>query len=200
MPWYFWTRPILPVLTRDRYGGLAALGLAAAFVVLLGGCNKRPRAPSLEGGPAYQNSREGFRFLAPSDWSIQAKADVPAGKLDREHMLVQYIRPGSDKPATLEVSVADLPATTDLAQFLKRPAFGSDEWRLSAAMDEFEVGGLPAVRFEFTAPVGDEEMTREVVAFRRGERTYFFTGLFPTSDAEARTQIRRAVQSAVWKK
>ena len=42
-------------------------------------------------------------------------------------------------------------------------------------------------------------MTKETVAFRRGGRVYFFHGLFGPTDAKARDQVRRAVESTIWK-
>ena len=48
-------------------------------------------------------------------------------------------------------------------------------------------------------PRDKERLVKEVVVFPRGERIYFFTGLYYASDAAAREQLRTAVASTIWK-
>jgi hypothetical protein len=173
-----------------------ALVVAAA---LPAGCRTRPRAPALDNAPVYQNDREGFRFLVPEGWSQFARSELPPGKLDKERVLVQYRRINPAKEATFEVSAADLPPSADLAEYLGAPAFGSKDWKLKSPPEPLEVDSVPGTRYEFTSRVGKEEMTREVVAFRRGERAYIFTTLFFTRDATAQEQARRAVSRILWR-
>ena len=137
--------------------------------------------------------------MVPEDWSQYARSDLPPGKLDKERLLVQYRRVKSAKEATFEVSAADLPPSADLADYLAAPAFGSKDWKLRSSPEPLEVDGVPGTRYDLTARVGKEDMTREVVAFRRGERVYFFTTVFFTKDATAQEQARRAVSRLLWR-
>jgi hypothetical protein len=171
--------------------------LLAGGVLWLAGCGSHPRAPALQDQPVYQNDREGFRFLVPEGWKQYARADLPPGKIDHERLLVQYRRK-EGKAATLEVSRVDLPASTDLATYLTAPAFGVNTWRFTVR-EALEVGGKPAERLLLTGRRGAEELTREVVAVRRDERVYLFTGIFASGDAAARSAVRRAVGRVLWK-
>jgi hypothetical protein len=167
----------------------------------LNGCRGRPVAPVLRNDPVYQNDREGFRFLVPEGWKQYAKADLPSGKVEREHLLVQYrhLLPGK-VGGEFEVSLADLPATTDLSAYLVDPSYGGRNWKQNGPVEKLEVNGVAAQRFVFAGRVDRDQMTKEVVVFRRGERTYFFTGLYATADKQARGQVRAAVESTKWKK
>jgi hypothetical protein len=178
---------------------LGRLGLTAVCAAFLPGCGGGPRAPALQDDPVYQNDQEGFRFLAPPDWTQHAKAAVPSGPVTKERMLVQYKRLRGGKGALLEISLVDLPTSTDLQKYLAGPAFGANHWLLAAPVEKLEVDSVAADRLIFQARVEKAEMTKEVVAFRRGERVYFFTGIFAAGDKTAREQVRRAVGSTVWK-
>jgi hypothetical protein len=158
-----------------------------------------PRAPLLLDEPVYQNEREGFRFLVPEVWKQHARAEVPAGPVTKERLLVQYRRLVPGQEATFEVSLADLSAGTDLAAFLGAPSFGVDKWRPTGKAVAVTVNGVSGQRFAFGGRAGKQELQREVVAFRRGERVYFFTTVFPAADTSARDQVRRAVGGLVWK-
>jgi hypothetical protein len=173
-------------------------GLLAA--ALLGwGCELKPKAPALLDEPVYQ-SEEGFRFLVPEGWIMSARANLPSGPVKKERLLVQYRRAGGDKPATLEVSRMDLPEDTDLATYLSGPSFSARHWQPCAAAEKVEVGGVSGRRFRFTARVNKAEMAKEVTAFRRDGRVYFFTVLFSPKDASAPEQVRRAIGRLVWTK
>jgi hypothetical protein len=153
----------------------------------------------LRNEPVYQNEMEGFRFLAPEGWRQHAKAEVPRGKLEKERLLVQYVRLGSEKGASLDVSMADLPASTDLTTYLAGPSGGVKSWRPQLPAAAITLNGVPAQRLTFTNGVSKDETTKEVVAVRRGERVYFFTAYFASSDAKAREEVRRTVASTLWK-
>jgi hypothetical protein len=174
--------------------------LLGAITCILGlGCNGQPQAPVLRNEPVYENETEGFRFLTPDGWRQHAKVNVPPGKLEKERLLVQYVRISSEKGASLDVSMADLPATTDLAQYLAGPSGGVKSWRQKSPVESRQVGGVPAERFTFTGRMSKEDAIKEVVALRRGERVYFFTAYFAPGDTKAQQQVRRAVESTLWK-
>jgi len=172
------------------------IGICAASLL---GCNSRPHAPELSDEPVYVNDHLGVRFLAPEGWTQHAKADVPSGKLEKERLLVRYERPGSANSAVLEVTVADLPVSLDLNTYLTGAAYGAEKWRLARPAEEFSVEGSAAVRYVLSARVRGEETTREVVVFLRGERIFFFTGIFASKNSSARSEVRGAVQSVLWK-
>src|SRR5262245_10143937 len=176
-----------------------AWAATAALAVTLAGCDSAPRAPVLRDDPVYQNNIHGLRFLAPEGWTIRARSEVGPEKVDKERLLVDYQGKGGTRAASFQASFADLPPTTDLAQYLAGPAFGAEKWVVTAAPEEIEVGGRSGLRHLLTARVGKEPANREVVCVRRGERIYLFNGLFAPDDAEARDEIRRAVASVIWK-
>jgi len=130
---------------------------------------------------------------------MRARSDINAGKVDKERLLVDYQRKPGKKAASFQASFADLPPTTDLAQYLTAPAYGAEKWVVMGAPDEIEVGGRNGLRYMLTARVGKESTSREVVSVWRGERVYFFSGLFAPDDTEVRDEIRRAVASVIWK-
>ncbi len=180
---------------RRRWGVAVGLGLAG---LLLAGCG-RPRAPVLEDSPVYQNDREGFRFLVPEGWIMTARADVPPGRAEKERLLVQYRRREGGEVATLEVSLADLPAGTDLAAYLEGPAYDVEHWHRRGEAEAVDVGGVPAVRLAFIGRSEGKELAKEVTGFPRGSRTYFFTAVYFPGDASAPEQVRRAVASTIWR-
>jgi hypothetical protein len=171
-----------------------------AVTLVAAGCARRPRAPALLNEPVYQNSQEGFRFLVPEGWTESARSDTAPARTEKEWLLVRYELFTAEKPASLEVTLADVPETTGLGAFLSGPSHGGSLWRAAGGAAELRINDEPAQRLTFTGKVGGEAMTREVTAFRRGERVYFFTGMYPTVDTKARDETRRAVGSVLWKK
>jgi hypothetical protein len=182
-------------MTNGRTGLLAFLILGCWFVT---GCGSRPHAPAILDDPVYENDRQGFRFRAPEGWHQVARADLPAGKLDKERLLVQYRRFDSARPASLEVSAADLPAATDLAAYLAGPAAGIKEWRLLTT-EPVPLSTVAGTRYQFTAHTGRDDMAREVAAFPRGERVYFFTIVYLAKDTSAQEQFRRTLGRLDWR-
>jgi hypothetical protein len=170
----------------------------AALAALLAGCDGRPRAPALQAGPLYQSEREGFRFLAPEGWAQRARAELPPGPFEKEELLVAYGRL-DDRPASFEVSLADLPEGADLGRFLTAAPSGGVRWRLKGAAEPVAVNGVAATRLALAGGAGRGEQVKEVVAFRRGGRVYFFAGIFPAGDAATRDEVRRAVNTVAWK-
>lgn len=172
----------------------------ALCLLLLTGCGDRPAAPVLRDEPVYQHDQAGFRFLVPPGWSQRANASLPAGRLPKEVMLVQYRSLGAGKGAQLEVTAADLPPDTALGTFLAGPAFGVDQWKDTAAPQKLALHGVPATRYQYAGRTDKQELVKEVVAVERpGGRTIFFTGLYAPGDTLAREQIRRIVDSTIWK-
>jgi hypothetical protein len=169
--------------------------------VVLAGCGgrDRPHAPALSDEPVYQNDREGFRFLVPDGWTQIARGELPPGRVERERMLVEYRLFGADKPATLEVTALDLDTGTDLKAYLAKRTSG-ETWRPKGPAEALQIDGTPATRLVLTGRPAGDETTHDVLACRRGDRVYFFTGVFSSSDSKARDQVRRAVQGIVWKK
>lgn len=183
--------------SRPRTGILAGV-LTLVMCMVGAGCSGRPHAPALGNEPVYENKREGFRFGAPDDWIQHAKAEVPPGKTEKERLLVNYQPPVPGKIAFFEVSLADLSESTDLAGFLSSPSFGVSKWRTAGPVREIPINGAQARVYAYGGRIGREEITREVTVFRRGERVYFFTGVYPNSDSQLREQVRRSAASVIW--
>jgi hypothetical protein len=158
-----------------------------------------PRAPSLRDEPVFQDAKAGLRFLVPDGWNTSSKTIYQPESTSQERSLVEYGKISNDQLASFEVTFADLPPSTDLGAYLSGPSLGQTRWNLTANATPLTVDGVEAQRFILAAGEGPGQTTKEVVVFRRGERVFFFTGLFPSSDNESRQQIRRAVESIVWK-
>jgi hypothetical protein len=179
---------------RATHGLLLSAALAASL-----GCGARPRAPALGDSSVYQNEREGFRFLVPEGWSEQARADLPPGPASVQRLLVLY-RSFQSKPlASFGVTLIDLPESADLRAHLTGLHRGV-RWQAEGEGQALEVHGVPATRFLLRGKEGRHDLMREVVAFRRGGRTYFFIGTFGKADPVRRAQVREAVDSVLWSK
>jgi hypothetical protein len=173
--------------------------LLAAAVACLTGCNSRPRAPAILDEPVYQNDREGFRFLAPDGWTQHMRAELPTGKIEQERVLVAYKRRAADPPADLEVAAVDFPEQADWSAYLAAASHGTKQWHPAGKPETVQINGVSAVRTVLKGRQGQQDMTKEVVTFRRGERVFLFTGLFAPSDSKAREAVRQAVGSVMWK-
>jgi hypothetical protein len=181
------------------WGGPALLLLAG-----LAGCQRGPRAPtlqSLQEGAVYKDEREGFRFFAPEGWKQSSRGFVPPGELKTEHMLVEYKCLTSRTPALLQVSVADVEESASLADYLLDHRVTREEMKLAAPPELFKINDVPAVRIRTDQPIdkaGKLVIIHETVAFRRGTRVYFFEGTYANSDTKSRREIKTAVDSIVW--
>ena len=177
-----------------RAAALLAAALAGA------GCNSRPRAPALRPEAVYQNEQEGFRFLAPEGWDVFARTALPPGPVPKEKLLIGYRKPSQEpRPATFEVSCADLPESADLTAHQAGPATAPHPWRPNKPAEPLSVGDVPATRITLAQGSGPAALTREVVAVRRGGRVYFFSLTAAANDTASRDQARRAVASVVWR-
>jgi len=158
-----------------------------------------PRAPALRNGPDYQSPQEGFRFHAPEGWSQTfASGKYPSGSTNQERKLVEYKKMTPGHPASFEVTYVDLPPSTDLGSHLVNASPAQVPWNLTGAATPLTVAGVEANRFVLSAGNNPDLTIREVVVFRRGDRVYFFTGTFHSSDRDSGQKIRRAVESVVW--
>jgi hypothetical protein len=173
---------------------------ALILVASLSGCRQRPRAPLLQDDPVYHNATEHVRFLAPEGWTQHARSEFPPGPIPEEHLLVDYLHWTGDMPAILELSVVDLPESTDLLTYLttkRAKSFGAQQWQVVSSGEQVEAGGASGQRFVMESNE-HAARTKEVTVFRRGRRVFFFIGVFLTGDMTARDQIRRAIKSIVW--
>src|SRR5205807_3959401 len=89
------------VLAAAGVGGVAVVIVALIFLLGRGG----PHAPALRSEPVYNNTREGFRFVAPEGWSQVAKADLPPGPVEKERLLVRY--QAATGGGAMEVTIVD---------------------------------------------------------------------------------------------
>jgi hypothetical protein len=173
--------------------------LTLALALLAGGCDSRPRAPVLSDDPVYQNDREGFRFLVPDGWSQSTRSDVPRGKQTIETPLVAYTRRDVATFNSFRVSLMDLPTTADLAAHVSAPSYGVDRWSPTAPPEDVTMGKVSGVRYTLRGRSGREDVIKEVVCVRRGERVYFFTSMYTPGDTDSRNQLRKLIESIIWK-
>jgi hypothetical protein len=201
-------------MARNRGGGLVTgmarrrglPGCLAVVVALLPACG--PAKP-----PDYRDE-SGLHFAPPPGWVERARPaaasgpggaapsrrepNLPLPHLDarrHERLLVRYDRLTAGRLAWLRLSVAAVPASTALEQYLATRAPGSD-WRREAGVETLEVKGRPAARGAWKGRWIRQDYLCETTAVRRGEEVYLFTASFPAADPMAREQVRQAVANA----
>lgn len=178
--------------------------VVVALFGVLAGCGGRPHPPVLiQGESVYRDPVEGFQFRPPPCWTQNARGESPTGPADRECLLVKYKRPVHLKPAFLFVSREDLPATQSLTEHLKkrlgRGGTLVKDWRVLSSCETLMVQDLPAVRVRLAGVRNGAESLKEVVSIHRGNRVYYFAGVFPKSEARVvQAEIRAAVASVSW--
>ena len=160
---------------------------------------------ALANDTVYQNDKIGLRFLAPDQWSVSSRAELPPGALPKPVILVAYQSGKGDSTSELEVLVADLAADADLGRFLADHRIGAAGWTIKSAAETVTINGAEATRLFQTrvdkgskGSKGKGEIRREATAFRRGGRVYFFIITFVAGDGLARDAARQSVQSVTW--
>jgi hypothetical protein len=178
--------------------------LILSFVLLLAalaGCDSRPRAPALTTEAVYSNSDSGLTFVAPEGWVLYAKVNLPADhKLDRPQRLVAYQVGGGDRKGSFDLYALDIPEGQGLLEYLAGPkmAIGAEKWVTKGPPAEETINGVKATRHIQVSP-GKADRRRDLIEFRRPDRTYVFTTTYKASDTQTREQVQRAIQSATWK-
>jgi hypothetical protein len=159
------------------------------------GCGSRPKAPALESGPVYQSKQEGIRFRVPDSWVQTARGEFPAGKLEKERLLVSYR--ATDRIAAFELNVMDYQESVDLAAYLAERAYGSKLWKLVGSPENVRINDSNAVRYLMNGRIDKAPMTLDVTAVHRSDRVYLFKGIYATADKTARDQLREVIQSVI---
>jgi hypothetical protein len=178
-------------------GLIVAVLLALAGLALFQG--PKPQAPALLDDPVYTNKQEGFHFLRPDGWRMAARGEFPSSlPAVTERLLVGYQRLRSEDPATLDVTLLDVPADKSLLDSMVRPAIKGQEWRSTGASESLQINGLEAARASFQGTINGRNLIKETLAVRRGGRVYFFTTIALASDSQARAEARRALNSLSW--
>jgi hypothetical protein len=173
---------------------------AVLLAALAAACSPGPKAPPLTDEAVYDNPAAGLRFLAPAGWAIQSRANPPPGPLAKPVVLVSYQQAGAPRPAELTVLAADLPADASAEALLVDYRVGAESWAAHPPARELTVNGVPATRYLLTHTQGKDEIRREVTAFRRGGRAYFFLVTFAAADAPVRDAVRTTIDSITWTK
>jgi len=178
---------------------LRTLPLIALAAALAAGCTEKPQAPPLKYDALFQSDRAKIRFLAPRDWAIVTRSDVPPGELKKPVLLVSYLQSvGATRPAEFELYLVDLPADATFAMWYSEQRFGPAPWKLKEGAEAVEVSGVRGERFTSTAAGGKDEQLREATAFRRGNRIHFFLVTCAARDEELRDHARKCIESATW--
>jgi hypothetical protein len=173
------------------------MGITVGCMLGFTGCTPRPRAPAIQDETVYRNSQEGFHFVPPENWKQQARAEFPSGPVPEKRLLVEYRCFTSEKPASLVVSMVDVPEAKSLSDCVGESGV-EDNWQTAGPTEELTVGGRAAARGTFLPRSVGEPTVREIVAVRRGRRVYLFTGVFAPSDARSRDAIRTAIATLSW--
>lgn len=175
--------------------------LCTACMLLLpvaGGCDSRPSAPVLRDAPVYQNDTEGFRFLVPQGWLQTSSATLPPERLEGEVVLVQYRMRTSEKNALVEVLCFDR-EEVNLEKYHAEPSHGVPDWRVVEPLSRRTIHGAAAEHCLYRGTIQQEQLCKEVFAFRRGPRVYSFIAFYWESDQNAREEVQRAMESIVWR-
>lgn len=168
---------------------------AILSLLLPAGCTKKPKAPALESGPVFQNKQEGIRFRVPDSWVQTARGVLPAGKLDKERLLVSYR--ATDRIAAFELNAMDFVEGFNLRTYLAENAYGSKLWKPTTPPEEIKLGELNGIRHVMSGRIDKEMMTLDVTTVHRGDRVYLFKGIYASADKIARDQVRDAVRSVI---
>lgn len=168
-------------------------------LLFMAGCDRGPVAPELRDSPVYQNHLEGFRFLVPDNWTQSASANLPLGDLDTELFLVRYgIRSPEPNAQVQVLCLQDTSGQLDFLQHHLKPAFGIDNWKSQQEPRTETIGGQLGTWLYLTGRNKTQEMAKEVLCFRKGDRIYSFIGTFQPQDEKARQTIQRAFESIIW--
>lgn len=172
----------------------------ALLLLLVAACTDRPKAPPLTDEAVFRDDATGLRFLAPAGWAMEARANVPAGRLPKVIVVVSYRRPTGARPATFEVLAADVPADADQERFLAEHGTGNERWAPRSPARPVQINAADAAQFVQARMQGKEEVRREATAFRRGDRVYFFVLTYSAAEPEVRDAVRSTVESITWAK
>lgn len=169
-----------------------------SLVAFMAGCNKKPRAPVLQDLPVYQNQQEGFRFQKPDGWLMRSLSEPPSGPLTQERLLVEYRGTQGAETASLVVFMGDVAEDVDLTTYLDERARKAKNGERTEKPETVDVGGRPGLRAVYEAKQKNFTALTEVIAVRRGQRVYFFTGGFDGTDRRSREQFRKAIATMKW--
>lgn len=187
----------MPRDRRARPRWWAALPLALAP---LAGCgDDKPRAPALTTEAVYQYDPAGLRVLTPDGWVLFARGNPPPRSLDHPFRLAAYQKTEGQARAELELYAIDLPDGQDLLAYLAAHPIGPEKWSAKGPPQAEKINGVEAVRYTQSATWSKGELRRELVAFRRPDRTYLFTLAYPATEPQLRDQARRSIESATWR-
>ncbi len=196
-------------ISRDKKSILRSVmyptRFAAMFAVLLPACR--------DAKPPDYTDEAGVRFTPPPGWverdrpalvsgdnrPAQRQPDQPLPRFDAVHherLRVRYDRLTAGQLAWMRLSIATVPTTTTLEQYLLGRAPRAD-WRREGDVEALEVNGKPAARAAWKGRWRNQDYLCETVALRRGEAIYLFTASFPAVDTTAREQARQATAAAV---
>jgi hypothetical protein len=171
------------------------------MLLLATACTDRPKAPPLTDEAVFQDDRIGLRFLVPAGWSMQSRAVVPPGPLQRTVVVVSYQRPPGPRPATFEVLAIDRPADDNLERALAEHGTGNAKWVPHPPARQLTLNGTEATQFVLVSAAGKkDEGRREATAFRRGDRVYFFVLTYSAADPDVRDAVRSTLESITWTK
>jgi hypothetical protein len=173
---------------------------AGLLVVFAAACSPTPKAPPLTDETVYENPGIGLRFLVPAGWAIESRAVLPPGPLVKPVVVVSYVPPGAPRPADLTVLAADLKTDASVETFLTEYRVGPEAWTVRSPAEPVTLNGTAATRYVLTRTQGKVEVRREVTAFRRGERMYFFLVTFAVGDVAVREAVRTTIESITWTK
>lgn len=153
-------------------------------------------------GPEFVDNQIGLRFTPPTGWGMQARSTESPTTHKPERMVVKYKRlVRGPNVAWLRVHVVDVDDSSTPGELIKTRKPRETNWIVSKPIeDNLTIAGRPAARVTFSGLMdpdgrGARQCSAEVVAFKVGQRAYYFTGTFNNTDIETQKALRDALET-----
>lgn len=186
-------------LTRTIFSPLTISTILGPWLVCCG-CSDKPKAPPLLNETVYNYEKIGLRFLSPEGWTIASRSTIPPGPLSKPLLLATYRGTGEEHPAALEVFAVDLAEDADFGLYLLDHSIGVGQWTLKNPATAATINSAPATHYLLSQKEGTVEHLRDVTAFRRGGRVYFFMISYGADDPGSSDPARKSIDSITWTK
>lgn len=153
-------------------------------------------------GPEFHDRQIGLRFTPPAGWGMQARSTESPTTHKPERMVVKYKRlVRGPNVAWLRVHVVDAEDDRTPDELIKTRKPRENQWTVTKPIESgLTIAGRPAARVTFGGLMdadgkGSRPCSAEVVAFRVGNRAFYFTGTYHNADTETQKLLREAMET-----
>ena len=106
----------------------------------------------------------------PEGWKQRSSGEVPPGKILSERVLTEYKCMTCANATALLVSVADVPLSTPLSDYVTKNTLTGEKWTLESPPEDFTINNVPAARIKYVQGV---EAKPSGKSLRSGEASAF---------------------------